>query len=187
MKNYVQFLINILIVINTLMVEAQNFSSGGSSHQGGLHFSPSRYTSPSIEHMIRKQVCDIRDRIYNYKVLEIHSGETKKKGLKSEKIPDHADIILFGPSGSGKSSLIRTFYRSLNETQRLSEKVEASLSIKEKDQNEGTTQFTGVLIKKRTKVMTLEEKKTFRLKQNQSINNDSDLDPVSLATPKSKK
>ena len=66
--------------------------------------------------MIRKQVGDIRDRIFNYKVLELHAGDSKGKGVKTLKIPDHADIILFGPSGSGKSSLIRTFYRSLNET-----------------------------------------------------------------------
>lgn len=99
--------------------------------------------------------------------------------VSTEKIPDHADIILFGPSGSGKSSLIRTFYRALHDTQEVPEKVAQSLSIKQKDQNEGTTQFTAVVVKKKTKIMTREEAKTFRLKQNQNpLEEESELDPV---------
>jgi len=29
-------------------------------------------------------------------------------------MPDHIDILLFGPAGAGKTSLIKTFYRALH-------------------------------------------------------------------------
>lgn len=32
-------------------------------------------------------------------------------------MPGHADVLIFGLSGSGKSSLIRTFYMALHKTQ----------------------------------------------------------------------
>jgi len=46
---------------------------------------------------------------------------------------------LFGPAGSGKSSLIKTWYRSLHETKELPDDLSDKLKIKEKNQNEGTT------------------------------------------------
>ena len=72
--------------------------------------------------------------------------------LNGRNVPDHADIIIFGPTGSGKSSLIRTFYRALHDTQFLPESVAESLCIKGKVENEGTTQFTAVTVKKRNRI-----------------------------------
>lgn len=39
--------------------------------------------------------------------------------LNYEALPNHCEIIAFGPSGSGKSSLIRTLYRALHQVKRL--------------------------------------------------------------------
>jgi GTPase SAR1 family protein len=50
--------------------------------------------------------------------------------LNYESLPNHADILLFGPAGSGKSSLIRTFYRSLHGIKDLSTDINESIIIK---------------------------------------------------------
>jgi predicted GTPase len=54
-------------------------------------------------------------------------------------VPNHCDILLFGPAGSGKSSLIKTWYRALHETKHVPHGMAEQLKIKEKNQNEGTT------------------------------------------------
>jgi len=123
--------------------------------------------------MIKKQVYELRERIFNYKILDNYPTSDIKR-LNSNKFPDHADIIIFGPSGAGKSSLIQTFYRALHECQKLPEKEEYALSIKDKDQNEGTTKFTAFTVKKRTRMMTVEEKKTFRLRPQQALCEEED-------------
>jgi GTPase SAR1 family protein len=35
-------------------------------------------------------------------------------------MPNHIDILLFGPAGAGKTSLIKTFYRALHENKEMS-------------------------------------------------------------------
>ena len=45
--------------------------------------------------------------------------------------PEHVDILLFRAAGSGKSSLIKTFYRSLHDQIDLPDHIKASLKIKE--------------------------------------------------------
>jgi GTPase SAR1 family protein len=62
--------------------------------------------------------------------------------------PNHIDILLFGPAGSGKSSLIKTFYRSLHNSHSLPKEIDDLLKIKATNENEGTTQFTRIPIKK---------------------------------------
>jgi len=65
------------------------------------------------------------------------------------------DILLFGPAGAGKSSLIKTFYRALHGETFLPSSVDELLAIKSQNQNEGTTEFTAVVLKE-----GFEEKKT---------------------------
>ena len=62
-------------------------------------------------------------------------------------MPEHLDILLFGPAGAGKTSLIKTFYRSLHHKSTLPEQIESELSVKDRNSNEGTTKFTKVIIK----------------------------------------
>ena len=60
-----------------------------------------------------------------------------------DNLPNHCDIILFGPTGSGKSSLIRTFYSALYHTTLLSPEIGQYITVKEMAENEGTTEFIG--------------------------------------------
>ena len=62
-------------------------------------------------------------------------------------VPTHVDILLFGPAGAGKTSLIKTFYRALHQKSKLPQQFAQSLTVKSKDRNEGTTEFTKVVIK----------------------------------------
>lgn len=72
---------------------------------------------PSRQDVIMKKSCeDLRSKIKNF-------NQAKR-----------ANIILFGPSGSGKSSLIRTFFTSLQQSQ----VVPKDLCIKNLLHNEGT-------------------------------------------------
>ena len=77
-------------------------------------------------------------------------------GYDLSDIPECADILLFGPAGSGKSSLIQTFYRALHNQQIFSEEIKNQVVVKDKNMNEGTTQYTGVVIKNR-EVVSLDE------------------------------
>jgi GTPase SAR1 family protein len=64
-----------------------------------------------------------------------------------DEIPNHIDILLFGPAGAGKTSLIKTFYRALHDHQEIPTSVAELLTIKSKVANEGTTHFTKVVLK----------------------------------------
>jgi predicted GTPase len=68
--------------------------------------------------------------------------------LNYDSLPSHINILLFGPAGSGKSSLIKTFFRSLHGINAMPNDISNKLTIKKKTQNEGTTHFTGIVIKK---------------------------------------
>ena len=62
-------------------------------------------------------------------------------------VPNHIDILLFGPAGAGKTSLIKTFYRALHQKEKLPNQLADLLTVKSRDRNEGTTEFTKVTIK----------------------------------------
>ena len=62
-------------------------------------------------------------------------------------MPNHLDILLFGPAGAGKTSLIKTFYRALHEVSTFPDQIESILAVKDRFSNEGTTKFTRVTIK----------------------------------------
>ena len=59
-------------------------------------------------------------------------------------MPSHLDILLFGPAGAGKTSLIKTFYRAIHEKSVIPASIEASLSVKDRLSNEGTTNYTKI-------------------------------------------
>lgn len=66
-------------------------------------------------------------------------------------VPSSANIILFGPAGSGKSSVIRTVYSALSGNFDLPPEIADKLLIKKLDANEGTTKFTKVEVQKAQK------------------------------------
>ncbi|CAD8094818.1 unnamed protein product [Paramecium sonneborni] len=78
---------------------------------------------PTRQEQIYKKTCeDLRQKIKTFNQLQ------------------RCNVILFGPSGSGKSSLIRTFNTSLNQIQTLPE----MLCIKDLLHNEGTKHFQSI-------------------------------------------
>jgi GTPase SAR1 family protein len=86
-----------------------------------------------------KQIEDMRQKILNYQLLS-----EKTIFLSSNNIPKvrQCNIILFGPSGSGKSSFIKSLYRALYNSPILPPDVMNKLKIKSLHQNEGTLNFT---------------------------------------------
>jgi len=62
-------------------------------------------------------------------------------------LPPHADILVFGPSGSGKSSLIRTFYRALHKVQHVPGDFAERIIVKDTAMNEGTLKYVSAVIK----------------------------------------
>ena len=87
-----------------------------------------------------KQIDDMRTKILNYKLL------TEKtifiNSVNTANFIDKSNIILFGPSGSGKSSFIKSLYRSLYNSQILPPEVMNKLIIRGNYRNEGTLNFT---------------------------------------------
>ena len=87
-----------------------------------------------------KQIEDMRQKILSYKLL---SEKTMYiNSAKSARILDKSNIILFGPSGSGKSSFIKSLYRSLYNSPILPPEVMNKLIIRGTYHNEGTLNFT---------------------------------------------
>ena len=83
-----------------------------------------------------------------------HRNTTK---YNYDSVPNHIDLLLFGPAGAGKTSLIKTFYRALHNVDTIPEGLLDQLTVKGKTQNEGTTEFTKVIIKPEyKKAMVLE-------------------------------
>ena len=87
-----------------------------------------------------KQIEDMRQKILNYNLLTEKSiFFTSPSG--SSKI-NRCNVILFGPSGSGKSSFIKSLYRALYNNSILPPDAINKLKIKNVYHNEGTINFT---------------------------------------------
>ena len=87
-----------------------------------------------------KQIEDMRQKILKYSLLAEKSiFFTAPSG--SSKI-NRCNVILFGPSGSGKSSFIKSLYRALYNSYILPPDASNKLKIKNVYHNEGTLNFT---------------------------------------------
>jgi len=62
-------------------------------------------------------------------------------------LPPHADILVFGPSGSGKSSLIRTFWMALHRSQQVPADFADRIIVKDTAMNEGTLKYVSAVVK----------------------------------------
>ena len=94
------------------------------------------------------QIEDMRQKILSYKLLTekaIFLNTNNNNNLNNsnnENYVEKCNIILFGPSGSGKSSFIKSLYRSLYNSAIMPPEVMNKLIIKGKYYNEGTINFT---------------------------------------------
>ena len=87
-----------------------------------------------------KQIEDMRQKILNYNLLTEKSIFFSSPS-GSSKI-NRCNVILFGPSGSGKSSFIKSLYRALYNSPILPPDASNKLKIKSIYHNEGTLNFT---------------------------------------------
>lgn len=100
--------------------------------------------SSNLNLLKMKHIEDMRNNILSYKLL---NEKTMFLNSNANVNINKCNIILFGPSGSGKSSFIRTLYRAVYGTPHLPPDVVNKLIIKDRDQNEGTLCFTRLHLK----------------------------------------
>lgn len=127
-----------------------NLIQGQNGNQNSYMFSESndkedleKYNNHNLLKL--KHIEDMRNSILNFKVLN-----DKKIFLASNTSNlniNKCNIILFGPSGSGKSSFIKTLYRAVYATPFLPPEAMSKLIVKDTDQNEGTLCFTRLHLK----------------------------------------
>ncbi len=104
---------------------------------------PKRPLSFTMCEIMRKQADEIRSRLFDYRVV----SNRVNTNYNYSDLPNHCDVLLFGPSGSGKSSLIRTFYYALYNTRVIPKELEKCIVVKGEKQNEGTTLYAGITLK----------------------------------------
>merc|ERR1719433_1922573 len=107
--------------------------------------------SSSMIAIMESQVEDMRKKLNLFRVCAAprpRDGEAAP--LPQAALPPHADILVFGPSGSGKSSLIRTFYMALHKTQRVPPDFAERIIVKDTAMNEGTLKYVSAVIKPAT-------------------------------------
>ena len=95
-----------------------------------------------------KQIEDMRQKILNYKLL---SEKTIYFSQSPSSKINQCNIILLGPSGSGKSSFIKSLYRALYNSPNLPPDAMTKLKIKDVHHNEGTLNFTKLHLVEETK------------------------------------
>lgn len=92
-----------------------------------------------------KQVEDMRQKILSMRLLNDKSHYLPSEELNQ--IVNRCNIMLFGPSGSGKSSFIKSLYQSLYNNPILPPDPMKKLVIKGNYENEGTLCFTRLYLK----------------------------------------
>lgn len=97
-----------------------------------------------IKQMLSGKLSQLREEILNFTWFK----DKPQDDLDLDKVPNFFNFILFGPAGSGKSSVIRTIYSALHADFHLPETFQQDLVIKAMYSNEGTTKFTKVEVKK---------------------------------------
>ena len=95
-----------------------------------------------------KQIEDMRQKILNYKLL---SEKTIFFSQSPSSKINQCNVILLGPSGSGKSSFIKSLYRALYNSPNLPPDAMSKLKIKDVHHNEGTLNFTKLHLVEETK------------------------------------
>eukprot|EP00403_Amphidinium_massartii_P017504 CAMPEP_0178427406 /NCGR_PEP_ID=MMETSP0689_2-20121128/29731_1 /TAXON_ID=160604 /ORGANISM="Amphidinium massartii, Strain CS-259" /LENGTH=349 /DNA_ID=CAMNT_0020049117 /DNA_START=59 /DNA_END=1108 /DNA_ORIENTATION=- len=100
--------------------------------------------TPPMVAIMEGQAEEYRRALHSFKVCA-QPGSADPSG----EIPPHADILVFGPTGSGKSSLIRTFYMALHRTTNVPADFSQRIIIQDTATNEGTLKYVSAVIKPR--------------------------------------
>eukprot|EP00927_Polykrikos_kofoidii_P056352 TRINITY_DN50493_c0_g1_i1.p1 TRINITY_DN50493_c0_g1~~TRINITY_DN50493_c0_g1_i1.p1 ORF type:complete len:374 (-),score=71.44 TRINITY_DN50493_c0_g1_i1:188-1309(-) len=104
--------------------------------------------SPSMIAIMDSQVEEMRRSLQKFKVCSSASASLPvDAAAQGNQLPPHADILVFGPSGSGKSSLIRTFYMALHKLQEVPEDFAERIIVKDTAMNEGTLKYVSAMVK----------------------------------------
>ena len=82
-----------------------------------------------------KHIEDMRQKLLSYKLLTekaifLNNNTISNNNINNENFVEKCNIILFGPSGSGKSSFIKSLYRSLYNSAIMPPEVMNKLIIK---------------------------------------------------------
>ncbi|CAE7817030.1 unnamed protein product [Symbiodinium sp. CCMP2592] len=97
--------------------------------------------------IMENQVEEMRKLLSRFKVCANPAAAGVGADVDAGALPGHADILIFGPSGSGKSSLIRTFYMALHKTQQVPADFADRIIVKDTAMNEGTLKYISAVIK----------------------------------------
>ena len=130
--------------VNKISKEKKN-SINGQTNNNNLSDS---IEANSLSLVKLKQIEDIRQKILKYSLLDEKSIFFTAPS-SSSKI-NHCNVILFGPSGSGKSSFIKSLYRALYNSYILPPDASNKLKIKNVYHNEGTLNFTKLYLVEET-------------------------------------
>ncbi|CAE7467013.1 unnamed protein product [Symbiodinium natans] len=95
--------------------------------------------------IMESQVEEMRKLLSRFKVCTNPAGAGAD--VDAGTLPGHVDILIFGPSGSGKSSLIRTFYMALHKSQQVPADFADRIIVKDTAMNEGTLKYISAVIK----------------------------------------
>lgn len=140
---------------------ASTGSSGSAPSSGGVQPGQRASLQPYMVQIMETQVEELRRLLQRFKVGAtpqpgadaMSGGYTRPAGasaipaVQANQLPPHADILVFGPSGSGKSSLIRTFYMAFNKTQTVPADFAERIIVKDTAQNEGTLKYVSAVVK----------------------------------------
>lgn len=118
-----------------------------------------------LKKMLEAKLAKLREEIINNSWFR----DKPQDDVDVEKVPNCMNVILFGPAGSGKSSVVRTAYSALHGVFYPPEEYLNKLVIKAVYNNEGTTKFTKVEVKKAEQNILKAAGKTFEYK-NPGIN-----------------
>ena len=117
-----------------------------------------------------KQIEDMRQKILNYNLLTEQQTIFFSTPNNSSKL-NRCNVILFGPSGSGKSSFIKSLYRALYNSPVLPPDALNKLKIKNIFHNEGTINFTQLFLVEETKnssgIILCDTRGHFRMNENE--------------------
>ena len=120
-----------------------------SSNNSKIEFNELKESKVSIMSTAQiMQIEDMRNKILSYKLLSDKSIYINT--FQNDNKINKCNIILFGPSGGGKSSFIKSLYRALYNSPILPSDTINKLIIRKKYHNEGTLLFTKLHLVKET-------------------------------------